>query len=77
MDEQFRKVTYYIYGLDDAHYYTCFHLSSDAFLKVSKARVEMLTDRTHLEIAENLIRGCLFSVLKALGYDEQQIPGRI
>ena len=36
---------------------TCSHLSGDAFLKISKARVELLTDRSHLEVAENLIRG--------------------
>ena len=61
--EQFRKVTYSTYGLDSAHYYTCSHLSGDAFLKVSKARVQLLTDRSHLEIAENLIRGGVSSVL--------------
>ena len=55
--EQFRKVTYSKYGLDIGHYYTCSHLSGDAFLEVSKGRVEMLTDRSQLEMAENLIRG--------------------
>ena len=60
--EQFRKVTYSTYGLDSAHYYTCSHLSGDAFLKVSTARVELLTDLSHLEMADNLIRGGVSSV---------------
>ena len=45
-----------------AHYYTCSRLSGDVFLKVSKARVQLLTDRSHLEIAENLISGGVSSV---------------
>ena len=55
--EHFRKVTYSTYGLDSAYYYTCSHVSGDVFLKVIKARVELLTDRSHLEMAENMIRG--------------------
>ena len=62
MEEQFRKVAYSTYGLDSAHYYTCSDLSGDAFLKVSEARVELLTDRSHLEMAENLIRRGVSSV---------------
>ena len=34
----------------------------------------MITDRSHLKMAKNLIPGDLFSVFKAFGYDEQQIP---
>ena len=60
--EEFRKVTYSTYGLDSAHYFTCSHLSGDAFLKVSKARVELMTDRMQLEMAENLIRGGVSSI---------------
>ena len=44
------------------HYYRCFHLSGDVFLKVSKVRVQLLTERSHLELAENLIRKGAFSV---------------
>ena len=62
MVEQFRKVTYSTYGLHGAHHYACFHLSSDVFLKVRKARLELLTDRSHLERASNLIRRGVSSV---------------
>ena len=60
--EEFRRMTYSTYGLDSAHYFTCSNLSGDAFLKVSNTTVELLTDREHLEIAENLIRGGVASV---------------
>ena len=60
--EEFRRMTFSTYGLDSAHYFTCSNLSGDAFLKVSNASVELLTDREHLEIAENLIRGGVASV---------------
>ena len=60
--EEFRKMTFSTYGLDSAHYFTCSNLSGDAFLKVSNVSIELLTDREHLEIAENLIRGGVASV---------------
>ena len=60
--EEFRRMTYSTYGLDSAHYFTCSNLSGDAFLKVSNSQVELLTDREHLEMAENLIRGGVASV---------------
>ena len=60
--EQFRKVTYFTYGLDTPHYYTFSHLSGDAFLKVIEAIVELPTDRSHLEMVENLIRGSVSSM---------------
>ena len=76
--EQLRKITYSTYGLDNAHYYTCSHLSGDAFVKVTKAEVELFTDRSHLEMAANLIRGGVSSVFsKRFGYGEQEIPARI
>ena len=57
VSEEFRRMTISTYRLDSAHSFTCSNLSGDAFLKVSNASVELLTDREHLEIAENLIRG--------------------
>ena len=60
--EQFRKVTLSTCGLDSVHYYTCSHLFGKAFLKVIKARVELLTDRSHLQLAERLITWGVSSV---------------
>ena len=60
--EEFRSLCYKTYGLDSAHYFTCSHVSGDAFLKHCKADIELLTDREHMEIVENMIRGGVASV---------------
>ena len=60
--EEFRKVCYDTYGLDSVHYFTSSHLSGDAFLKTCEADLELLTDREHLEMAENMIRGGVASI---------------
>ena len=60
--EEFRTLCYKTYGLDSAHYFTCSHLSGDAFLKKCRADIELLTDRSHLEMVENMIRGGVASV---------------
>ena len=60
--EEFRSLCYKTYGLDSAHYFTCSHLSGDAFLKTCQADIELLTDREHLEMVENMIRGGVASV---------------
>ena len=52
--ELFRKMTCSASKLDTAQSYTCCHLCGDAFLLLSNASVELLTDREHPEIAENL-----------------------
>ena len=62
MVEEFRTLCYNTYGLDSAHYFTCSHLSGDAFLKKCRADIELLTDREHLEMVENMIRGGVASV---------------
>ena len=62
--EEFRTLCYQTYGLDSAHYFTCSHLSGDAFLKVCKADIELLTDREQLEMVEDMIRGGVASVFE-------------
>ena len=64
VDEVFRSLWYKTYGLDSAHYFTCSHLSGDAFLKKCWADIELLTDRTHLEMVENMVSGALSSVFE-------------
>ena len=60
--EEFIKVCYATYGLGCAHFYTASNLSGEAFLKVCNAEIELLTNREHLEVAENPIRGGISSV---------------
>ena len=63
--EEFRKACFAIYSLDCVHFYTSSNLSGEAFLKVCNAEIELLTNREHLERAENLIDGKIFCVCKS------------
>ncbi|XP_075259949.1 uncharacterized protein LOC142351664 [Convolutriloba macropyga] len=58
----FRKVCYETYGVDCCQYYTASNLSGDAMLKICKPDLELLTEREHLDMVENLIRGGVSSV---------------
>ena len=58
----FREVCYQIYGLDCACYFTASNLSGDAFLKVYKSELKLLTDREHLDLVQRMIRGGMSSV---------------
>lgn len=60
--EAFRKVCYEAYGLDCACYFSASNLSGDSFLKMCKADIQLLTEREHLEMSENLIRGGMSGV---------------
>ena len=60
--EEFRKVCFETYGLDSVHYFTSSHLSGEAFLMTCKADLELFTDREHLEMTENMIRGGVASI---------------
>ena len=55
--EEFRKLCYETYGLDPVHHFISSHLSGDAFIKTFNAEIELLTDREHIEMTENMIRG--------------------
>ena len=55
--EEFRRVCYEAYRLDYAQNFTVRNLSGVAFLRTCKADFHLLTEREHLDMAENLIRG--------------------
>ena len=59
---EFRTLCYDTYGFESAHYFTSCHLSGDAFIKIYRADLHLLTDREHLEMAENMIRGGVASI---------------
>ena len=50
--EEFRSISYEIYGLDCAHHFTASNLAGEAFKWVCKADVELLTDRDHSDMVE-------------------------
>ena len=55
--EEFRCISYEICGLDCAHHFIASNLAGDAFKRVCKADVELLTDRDHLDMVEKMKRG--------------------
>ena len=55
--ETFRDLSMRYYGLDPAHYYTAPGLSWDACLKMTKIRLELLTDIDMLLMFERSLRG--------------------
>ena len=60
--EEFRSVCYETYKLDSIQYFSSSHLSGDAFLRTCKADLCLITEREHLEMVENMIRGGVSSV---------------
>ena len=60
--DSFRKLTFSTHGSDCVRFYTFSQFSGHAFLKVSNASVELLTDREHPEIAKTLIKSGVASV---------------
>ena len=43
--EEFRKLWYDTYGMDSAQYFTSSHLLADAFIKISRADLHLVTER--------------------------------
>ena len=62
--EEFRSISYETYSLDCAHHFTASNLSGDAFKRVCKADVELLTDRDHLDMVEKMMRGGTASIFE-------------
>ena len=62
--EEFRSISYETYSLDCAHHFTASNLAGDAFKRVCKADVELLTDRDHLDMVEKMMRGGTASIFE-------------
>ena len=62
--EDFRRVCYKMYKLDSIQYLSRSHLSGDAFLRTCKADLRLITEREHLKMVENMIRGGVSSVFE-------------
>ena len=59
--EALRVICYDRYGMDCAQCYGASNLSGDAFLKVCKPDLHLLTEREQLELVENMMRRGLSS----------------
>ena len=56
--EEFRQISHQTYGLDCAHHFSASNLAGDAFKRICKdSNVQLLSDRRHLEMVENMMRG--------------------
>ena len=62
--EEFRSISHETYGLNCAHHFTASNLAGDAFKRVCKADVELLTDRDHLDMVEKMMRGGTASIFE-------------
>ena len=61
--EEFRQVSHQTYGLDCAHHFSASNLAGDAFKLICKdSNVQLFSDRRHLEMVENMMRGGTASV---------------
>ena len=61
--EEFWQISHQTYGLDCAHHFSASNLAGDAIKRICKdSKVQLLSDRRHLEMAENLMRGGTASV---------------
>ena len=65
--ENFRDVCSIDYGLDPAWYYTAPGLAWDAALKITKVKLELLTDYDMLLMVEQGIRGGVSMISKRYG----------
>ena len=76
--ENFLKVCYATHGLDCVHLFTASNWPGEAFLNVSNAEIELLTNREHLEMAENLISAGISSVFAKRNFEanNKYLPNR-
>jgi hypothetical protein len=61
--EAFRNSCMKWYGLDPAHYISCPQLSNDAFLKMSKIKLELISDVDQYNFFESSLRGGFSTVV--------------
>ena len=71
--ETFRDIGFDTYGLDRAQYYGASNLSWEAFLKLCKPDLNLLTGREKLDFVENMMRGrrSVFSLWAATSSSKQ------
>ena len=61
--EEFRQISHQTYGLDCAHYFSASNLAGDVFKRICKdSNVQLISDRRHLEMFENMMRDGTASV---------------
>ena len=63
--DEFPKVSHQSYSLVCVHGFIAFNLAGDGFKRICKdPNVQLITDRRHLEMVENMMRGGTASVIQ-------------
>ena len=62
--EYCRKISFQTHKLDVAQFFTAPNVAKDAPLRITKARVELLTEPEHLHMIEQSVRGGITSVFE-------------
>ena len=65
--ENFRKACQQYYGLDPAHYFTAPGLSWDAMLKMTKTKLELISDVDMFQFIEKGMRGGISYIANRYG----------
>ena len=75
--EYCRKISFQTYRLDVAQFFTAPNMAKDAALRITKARVELLTEPEHLHMIEQSVRGGITSVFETRYFkaNNQFLPG--
>ena len=75
--ENFRDICINNYNLDPAHYYTASGLTWDAALKLTKVKLELLTDRDMLLMVDKGIRGGISMISNRYGKANNKYMGKV
>ena len=72
-----RKLSYQTYRLDVAQFFTAPNMAKDAALRITKARMELMTEPEHLQMIEPSVRGGMASVFETRFFkaNNRYLPG--
>ena len=75
--EYCRKTSFETYKLDVLQFFTAPNIAKDAALRITKAEIQLFTEREHLEMIEPGIRGGITSVVKIWHFkaNNRYLPG--
>ena len=75
--EYCRKISFKTYKLDVVQFFTAPNIAKDAALRITKAEVQLFTEREHLDMIEPAIRGGITSVFESRHFkaNNRYLPG--
>ena len=75
--EYCRKLSYQTYSLDVAQFFSAGRMATNAALRLTNARVDLMTEPEHLHMIERSVRGGMTSVFETRYFNanNRQLPG--